>query len=245
MPTAAVIHNAGAGAELGHLGDWLAERDFDVTMLVRDTDLVSAPARVRASVDAADLLVLLGSAWSVARPMDRDGDAPYAVSAIAAEAELVERRVAQDRPLLGICFGGQLLCRVLGGSVTPLQDKFYGWTEPRAVRGPLAQRWFFGHEDQFLPPAHVETIATADHAVVGFRHGRAWGLQFHPEVDAHALRTWFDELGTDRAEAADHIVEVLNRRDANRADAYALFDHVWEQVNSYLAADTAPARAAS
>ncbi|WP_017936293.1 type 1 glutamine amidotransferase [Nocardioides sp. Iso805N] len=234
MPTAAVVHNSGAGAELGHLHDWLTLRGFDVTMLERDRDLVADADRARAAADAADLLILLGSRWSVARPMDRIDDEPYAAAAIAIETDLTERRVAQDRPLLGICFGAQLLCRVLGGSVTPLHEKVFGWIEPRSDESALTRSWYFGHEDRFVPPAYVRTTAVADHAQVAFRHGRAWGLQFHPEVDAHTLRTWFDELGMDRARVGDHIVQVLTRREANRADAHALFDHIWQQASSDL-----------
>lgn len=234
MPTAAVIHNSGAGAELGHLHDWLALRGFDVTMLGRDRDLVTDPERARTAADAADLLVLLGSRWSLARPMDRIDDEPYAAVAIAIESDLTARRVTQDRPLLGICFGAQLLCRVLGGSVAPLPEKVFGWVEPRAEEPALARSWFFGHEDHFVPPSYVRTVAVADHAQVAFRHGRAWGLQFHPEVDAHTLRAWFDELGMDRAVVGDHIVEVLTRREANRADALALFDHIWQHASREL-----------
>jgi len=55
------------------------------------------------------LLVPLGSEHSAA-----DESVPY----LRAEWELLAGAVRADVPVFGICFGAQLLCRVLGGSVT-------------------------------------------------------------------------------------------------------------------------------
>lgn len=226
MPTVVVTHNSGAGGELGHLGTWLNERRFDVELVNRDTTPITATV-----ADDADLLVMLGSKWSVARPMDRPGDDPHAAAAIAAEIELIQRRTIQDRPTLGICFGGQLLCHALGGQVRHLDSMFMDWETPQASIPELGREWFFVHEDHFTLPHHAQTLAEADHATVAFRHGSAWGLQFHPEVDARILDIWFDDLGMDRKKVDRHIDLVLTRPEANRTDAHALFDAIWARMN--------------
>ena len=226
MPTAVVTHNSGPGGELGHLGTWLSSRSFDVELVNRDQAITADVA------DGADLLVMLGSKWSVARPMTRTGDDPHASAAIATELELVRRRVAQDLPTLGICFGGQLLSRALGGQVLHLEQLFMDWETPTSSVAEVGREWFFVHEDHIILPDHAIALAEADHATVAFRRGRAWGLQFHPEVDARILDLWFDDLGLDRAKVDRHIDRLLTREDANRAEAHALFDDIWSRISS-------------
>lgn len=224
MPTAVVTHNSGPGGELGHLGTWLSTRGFDVELVDRDRPFTADVA------DDADLLVMLGSKWSVARPMNRADDDAHAAAAIATEIELARRRVAQDRPTLGICFGGQLLSRALGGQVRHLDRMFMEWETPRSAVAEVGREWFFVHEDHIALPVDALALAEADHATVAFRQGRAWGLQFHPEVDARILDLWFDDLGMDRAQVDRHIDRLRAREEANRAEAHALFDLIWSRV---------------
>ncbi len=96
-------------------------------------------------------------------------------------------------PLLGICYGMQLLCLKLGGSVTPSDRREYGPAEIEVVDpGPLfggtprRQRVWMSHGDRVggLPPgfrvlARTENIPFA--AVAG-ADDRILGVQFHPEV---------------------------------------------------------------
>ncbi len=44
------------------------------------------------------------------------------------EIAWVREAVDRDIPVLGICFGGQLLARALGGSVAPGPKAEIGWT---------------------------------------------------------------------------------------------------------------------
>jgi GMP synthase (glutamine-hydrolysing) len=97
-------------------------------------------------------------------------------------------------PILGICYGLQVLTRTLGGHVARAQRREYG----RAMIGvddasdllaeldeTRAQVWM-SHGD------HVETLADGFEvlarsddgviAAVGDRNRRIWGVQFHPEV---------------------------------------------------------------
>lgn len=225
MPTAVVTHNSGAGGELGHLGTWLETRRFDVALVNRDQDPTVDAA------DNADLLVMLGSKWSVARPMTLASDDSHAASTIATEIELVRRRVARDLPVLGICFGAQLLCRALGGQVHHLENRFMDWHSPDSHIAEVSREWFFVHEDHIALPHHAMTLAEADHATVAFQQGRSWGLQFHPEVDARILDVWFDDLGMDRAQVDRHIDRVLTRQEENRGEAHALFDLIWSRMS--------------
>jgi len=223
--TAVVIANPTVGAELGHLEPWLRDNGFDVRRLVRD-DILAADA-----ADDADLVIVLGSEWTLARTMDAPHDPPQAAAAIAAEIELVRRRVEQDKPLLGICFGGQLLSQALGGEVTRQDAAHIAWETPETDVEELRAPWVLLHNDAFTVPPGAELLAEADHAPIAFRHGRAWGVQFHPEVDAEILTQMFDDVGTPREVSAPQVDALRARADEQREDSLRLFDRFWAEVS--------------
>ena len=223
--TAVVISNPTVGAELGHLEPWLRANGFDVRRLVRD-DILPADA-----ADDADLVVILGSEWTLARTMDAPHDPPQAAAAIAAETALVRRRVQQDKPLLGICFGGQMLSRALGGQVTRQEAAHIAWETPETDVDELRAPWVLLHNDAFTVPPGAELLAEADHAPIAFRHGRAWGVQFHPEVNAEILAQVFDDVGTPREVATPQVDALRARADAQRTDSLRLFDRFWAEVS--------------
>lgn len=225
MSTAVVIANPSVGAELGHLDTWLAGHGFDVRRLTRD-DILAVDA-----ADDADLIIILGSKWTLARPMTASDDPPYAAAAIAAEIALVQRRVAQDRPLLGICFGGQLLSVALGGVVTRQDEAYIAWETPVTSMAQLQGPWALLHNDTFTVPPGADVLASAGHAPIAFRSGRAWGVQFHPEVDADILARIFTDVDIP-ANIADPQVDALRQRaDDQRDDSLRFFDRFWAEVS--------------
>ena len=223
--TAIVISNPTVGAELGHLEPWLRDNGFDVRRLVRD-DILDADA-----ADDADLVIILGSEWTLARTMDAPDDPPQAAAAIAAETELIRRRVEQDKPLLGICFGGQMLSHTLGGAVTRQAAPHIAWETPESEIDELRAPWVLLHNDAFTVPPGAELLAEADHAPIALRYGRAWGVQFHPEVDAEILTRMFEDVGTPREVSAPQVDALRVRADAQRADSLRLFDRFWAEVS--------------
>ena len=70
---------------------------------------------------AIGLVLTLGSEWNVYRPETAE--------LVEAEATLVRAVVAQDLPLLAICFGAQVLSHALGGTVSRLPAPEIGWIE--------------------------------------------------------------------------------------------------------------------
>lgn len=224
MPTAVVISNPRVGAELGHLQPWLDDRGFTVERLIRDEVLPPDAA------DDADLVILLGSVWTMARPMTGAEDPPQAAAAIAAETALVQRRVEQGRPLLGICFGGQVLSTALGGHVSRQAQAHIAWETPESSIAELRAPWMLLHNDAFTVPPSAELLAEADHAPVAFRQGRAWGVQFHPEVDADILARMFDDVGTPVDVATPHVESLRQRQAEQRTESLAFFDRFWAEV---------------
>ncbi len=96
-------------------------------------------------------------------------------------------------PVLGICYGLQLLTFISGGQVVQAQKKEYGPAFLKVVRPnllltdlPEASNVWMSHGDKVLDlPADFEIIAETENApLAAVRHkSKAWyGVQFHPEV---------------------------------------------------------------
>ncbi len=135
------------------------------------------------SVHQPRALVLTGGPSSV-----MEADAP----------RLDEAALAAGVPVLGICYGMQLLADGLGGRVAGAGGREYGPAvlevdveTPLFDRLPGALRVWMSHGDQVVePPPGFQVLAhTANCAVAAMGHPgrRIYGVQFHPEV-VHTLR---------------------------------------------------------
>jgi GMP synthase-like glutamine amidotransferase len=167
-------HQEDAGP--GNLTDYLDQHRFPHRVVRVGDEGLPRPGHHRA-------LVVLGS-----RESSYDGTVPWA----APERDFTAACAVAGTPVLGICFGAQQLCTVLGGRVRPLPRPEIGWT---AVTGPepFGGTWFSWHGDVMeLPP--VELLATTPVAPHAFRYGPHLGLQFHPELTADTLRDWSTQL---------------------------------------------------
>jgi GMP synthase (glutamine-hydrolysing) len=125
------------------------------------------------------------------------------------EADWIRREIdwlavplAEDKPLLGICLGAQMLARQLGSRVFSYEDKRseigYFPVHPTAAGDrlcaePFPRFVYQWHSDGFDLPAAAESLATGgeDFPNQAYRWGRgAVGLQFHPEVTYHMMCRW-------------------------------------------------------
>jgi GMP synthase (glutamine-hydrolysing) len=101
-------------------------------------------------------------------------------------------------PVLGICYGHQLLADIAGGVVANTGTAEYGNTTLRVTGDsvllkelPSEQQVWMSHRDQVtVPPDGFVAVATSDGASVAAMEDRdrgLYGVQFHPEV-AHTPR---------------------------------------------------------
>lgn len=123
-------------------------------------------------------------------------------------AERAVMAYALDRgvPLLGICFGAQLLASVAGARVYPTSTPEVGWTrvamDPAAAADPVlsalghAPQVFQFHHDTFDLPPGAALLGRTGELNQAFRVGpSAWGVQFHIEVGAGAVYSWLATSG--------------------------------------------------
>lgn len=183
---------------LGDFEDWIAAglRSGGATALdIHDAQADGPPA----THDRFAGVVLTGSHAMVS---DRE---PWSEALVP----WLQAAVAAGTPILGICYGHQLLAHALGGEVAHHPEGVEIGTvtvERRAVSdadpllGGLPLRFpaqaVHWQSVRSLPAEAVLLAGSAHEAHHAFRVGpRAWGVQFHPEFSDEALRAYLDGLG--------------------------------------------------
>ncbi len=139
------------------------------------------------------------------------------------EKKLLEKALKEEKPVLGICLGSQLLASVLGAEVKKGKQKEIGWHDlflkEEAKKDPLfrqspalftALHW---HGDIFsLPPGAFSLARSALTEQQAFRYGKnAYGLLFHLEVTAAMLPVWVDRFAAECQEAGVDGREILSQ----------------------------------
>lgn len=184
-----VVQNARSGG-LGRFEPWWQEAGLAITTVH------AYAGEPIPDLDGHDGLALLGGGLMP----DDDHRAGW----LPREREITAAAVDSGRPLLGICLGGQLLAHVAGGTVraehglpeagsTTLTRRAEADDDP--LFGPLPDEFLAteNHVDQITElPADAAWLAHSERCPVqAFRVGDlAWGMQFHPEVDADRIRAW-------------------------------------------------------
>lgn len=222
----------------GRLAPLLAERGVGVSCRH-----VYAGDRVPGDLEDDEILIVMGGPMGVGDV----GDRRYGF--LGHEIALLQRLIAADRPILGICLGAQLLAAGGGARVYPnrRRDAFgnervvreVGWGEADfldvenepALVGLRPREWVLHwHGDTFDLPAGAALLAsTPDCPHQAFRLGsRQFALQFHCELTADAIEMWT------REDAA--FVRLANGPGGARricTDTAALFataSAVWDQL---------------
>jgi GMP synthase (glutamine-hydrolysing) len=112
----------------------------------------------------------------------------YETGAFHSDASLLKMEI----PVLGICYGMQLITYQLGGKVAGAERKEYGPAKIEVKKDPLfrdldpQQNVWMNHGDRILecPPGFQSIAVTANSPIAAFRDDRGilYGIQFHPEV---------------------------------------------------------------
>lgn len=185
--------------DLGSLGWGLAQRGYTIHYFDAGVHRLDA-----LSTGDYDLVVILGG------PLGANDERRF--SFITDELRLIEHRLRQGLPVLGVCLGAQLIAKALGAAVYAGAQKEIGWgalTFPSPSEEPLATSLarcdgmvFHWHGDTFDLPHEATLLASsALYPNQAFSYqSSALALQFHLEFVHGELERWlighFHELDT-------------------------------------------------
>ncbi|MDI6906038.1 MAG: type 1 glutamine amidotransferase [Thermoanaerobacterales bacterium] len=203
----------------GFLGPGMAEAGWELDLRRMDRARSTLPA----TLDGYQALIILGGPMG-ANDEDRF---PY----LGKVMRLIRDAAQRDLPTLGICLGGQLIAKALGGRVAKSQRAELGWyrvsltgagqESPLFARFPESFPVFQWHEDAFEPPPGAELLVYGDAGCwnQAFRFGnRVYGLQFHLEVTPGMIEEWLRAYADDVRRAGgygmgDRILEQTKKKD--------------------------------
>jgi GMP synthase (glutamine-hydrolysing) len=149
---------------------------------------------------------------------DQDAEHPW----LQGEVAFIERAVEAGVPTIGVCLGAQLLARAAGAWIGPAGSAEVGWFSVELnddgaadpVIGVLPRRVdaFQWHYYTFELPEGAVELARSEAVRQAFRLGeRAWGIQFHAEVDRRMLDRWFREGAAELPKPVEEIRAETDR----------------------------------
>jgi GMP synthase (glutamine-hydrolysing) len=152
----------------------------------------------------ADAAIVLGGAMHP----DQDDRHPW----LRPELRFLEQQLERGTPLLGVCLGSQLIARAAGAQVFRAVEPEVGWLPVEVTKDgaadpvasalpPRFHAFQWHHYTHELPEGAVE-LARSPVCTQAFRLGRAWGVQFHPEVRAEQVESWLADDPDDVADPA-------------------------------------------
>lgn len=168
---------------------------------------------VPSTLDGIDGLVVMGGPMSV-----RSDDG---FPSRSAELDLARQALAAGRPALGVCLGAQLLCAAAGGRVLTGHGPEIGWgpitlseaaaDDPLLSGLPRELTVLHWHGETYeLPDGAVHLARSDGYPEQAFRVGaRAWGLQFHLEVDTEHVAAFVAAFPDDAAAAPGGAERIL------------------------------------
>jgi GMP synthase-like glutamine amidotransferase len=204
-------------APAGLLEEWAAERGHEC-------DVIEVPKLRRWPPPATNqVIVSLGSDCSVHASAE---------SWIPNEIAFVRAAHQAHTPILGICFGAQVLAAALGGRVRRANSASACWRDIRTLDPELIAPgpWFRWHEDVFELPPGAKLLAGSEQEPLAFSHGSSLGLQFHPEVGRSIAESWLDggreQMSAQGIDPVSVSIDIRRAADGARERATRLFDRI-------------------
>jgi GMP synthase (glutamine-hydrolysing) len=148
-------------------------------------------------------------------------------------------------PILGVCFGHQVLAEALGGTVADMGAFEIGYRE---VTQTASDPIFDGVPESFLTftthgdavtdlPPDASLLAENDYGVHAFRVGQSVGVQFHPEYDNDTAEQIAHEKDIDEERRDDVLAGITPENYARACETKRLFENFTSGLARRPAAD--------
>ncbi|MEW8506503.1 MAG: type 1 glutamine amidotransferase [Candidatus Thiodiazotropha sp.] len=157
------------------------------------------------------------------------------------ELELIRKAIDLDLPVMGICFGAQLMSKALGGEITRGKGMEIGWYPVNMSVEADQQGWLKGVPDTFtafhwhadtytLPPGGRHLMRSDCFEQQGFIMGDHIGMQFHLEMTREMVENWVERYGSDLLldSACSQSAQVIfNALDRQIKDLHSISDLIY------------------
>ncbi|ODA66709.1 glutamine amidotransferase [Methyloligella halotolerans] len=196
--------------EAGHLTNTLERRGIPYEVVALDEGRT-----VPQETGDVSALAFLGCTHSLTEDADWMRD----------EIALIRKAADAGLPILGHCFGSQLISAAFGGEIVPMSQKEIGWHRVKIADSEAARSWcgdtedpeiLIWHHDAFTLPEGADPLYSTDFCPdQAFAIGdRIVGTVAHVEATPQLLKTWLQVYGDD----IDQISETVQSADDIRAD---------------------------
>ena len=203
-------------------GGYFFERLLQLGAELVELDRDDLPAY--AAIGDTDGILLLGSDKSAHEPKWKD--------VVAAESTFVRDALRGGTPVMGICYGAQLMARALGGTSWRADAPELGWQRVDTVDARLCPEgpWGQMHSDVFAPPPTARVLGNSWRGPQCFVDDslgtRSIAWQFHPEVTAQTYERWVRDthFGETYADEKELVRQAYAHAAATRNRAHQLVD---------------------
>ena len=206
------------------LGDAFAEVGYDNELLLVD----EAAANIEfPDPRGFDVIIPLGVTLPAYEPA-------LLQTWVGAEMTMLREADRAGVPVLGVCFGGQLLAQAHGGTVSRSDRPEIGWyTIESDDRGLVPEGpWFQWHYDKWTNPPGATEIARNGNAAQAFVLRRSLAVQFHPELDSDLLAIWLQHHPEPWLDGA--ALDVARLRHQTKTEQDAAAERVRRLVSGFL-----------
>jgi len=169
----------------GVLGELFANDGFKIRPVFAKKEKISQ--------NNSSLLVVLGG------PQSANDNLSY----LKEEEKIIQDFVSQEKPILGICLGSQLIAKAFGSKVYRAEKKEIGFYHDLMIDNTDSKLFsgftntftvFHWHSEIFdLPENAIRLAHSINCTNQAFQLGTAVGLQFHLEVNSKMINLWLDK----------------------------------------------------
>jgi GMP synthase (glutamine-hydrolysing) len=165
------------------------------------------------------------------------------------EMQLIEQALREEKPVLGVCLGSQLLASTLGATVTKGPKKEIGWYPVTLTDGaPSDPLWqdvepsfmaYHWHGDIFALPQGASSLASSElTACQAFRYGHsAYGFLFHLEMTTAIIAAMVQAFADELHEAGIDGDEMIKQADRYLPRPQRIGSYVFQRWTSLVAGD--------